>query len=262
MPLAFFESILIQLKPYTKELAYHIVGDPLTLSNLEAYLDLAYEHGFKVVLTTSGYFLGKRDLHTLLHPCIKQINISLNSYNKNSMPLSFEAYMAPILELCSLKQSIQKDIFINLRVWNMDEEASEKTFNTTLFSHLEKAFGIALDVNTLYLEKPKSIRLAEKIRVHFDSYFEWPSMQSEHHSHGTCQGLDSHFGILSNGHVVPCCLDKDGIITLGDLRVSPLEAILNAPKTRAIRDGFRKKIAVERLCQKCTYKERFAYEML
>ncbi len=262
MPLDFFEAVLKELKPYTKELAYHIVGDPLTLSDLERYLDLTCKHGFKVALTTSGYLLGKKNLQTLLHPAIKQINISLNSYNKNSMPFSFEAYMKPIIELCTLKQSIDKEIFINLRVWNMDDTHSEKSFNTALFAYLENAFGVALHVDDIEREKPKSLRLDEKIRLHFDHYFEWPSLESAHASHGTCQGLHSHIGILSNGSVVPCCLDKDGIISLGDLHVSPLSDILNSPKARAIRHGFTQGLAVESLCQKCTYKERFSHEML
>lgn len=257
MSIPFFEHVLNELKPYTKELAYHIVGDPLTLSNLETYLDLTCKQGFKVSLTTSGYFLGQRDLRILLHPAIKQINISLNSYNKNSMPLSFEAYMAPILELCKLKNEIQKEIFINLRIWNMDTKESEKAFNEMLFALLEKAFDVPLHVSTIYQNRPKSIRLAQKILLHFDDYFEWPNLDSSHQSEGTCQGLSSHFGILSSGKVVPCCLDKDGIIDLGDLHVSPLDKILNNERTQAIIKGFKRHEAREALCQKCRYKDRF-----
>ncbi|MBV5278513.1 MAG: SPASM domain-containing protein [Campylobacteraceae bacterium] len=260
MSLDFFEHVLGELQPYTKELAYHIVGDPLTLSNLEAYLELTCQKDFKVSLTTSGYFLGKQDLKTLLHPAIKQINISLNSYNKNSMPLSFEAYMLPILRLCQLKNELKKEIFINLRIWNMDEKQSEKEFNEHLFALLEKEFHIPLHVNDIYKNRPKSIRLAPKILLHFDDYFEWPSLHVAHQSEGTCQGLSSHFGILSSGKVVPCCLDKDGIIELGDLHVNSLQDILQSPKTQAMIRGFKDHQAIELLCQKCSYKDRFKKE--
>jgi len=254
MSLAFFEHILVQLKPYTKELAYHIVGDPLVLSNLEAYLELTCKHGFKVTLTSSGYFLANHDIQTLLHPAIKQINISLNSFNKNALPLSFEDYMRPILSLCEQKKQTRKEMFINLRVWNLDEEHSEEVFNTMLFEYLEHHFNTSLHVKTL---QGKTIRLDEKILLHFDSYFEWPSLHAPHQTDGTCQGLSSHFGILASGKVVPCCLDKDGIIALGDLHVTPLKEILSTSRTRAIIEGFQNHNAVELLCQKCTYKERF-----
>ena len=257
MPLSFFEQVLDELKPYTKEIAYHMGGDALTLSNLKDYLDLTCKKNFKVMLTTSGYYLSKHDLHTLMHPAIKQINISLNSYNKNSMPLSFEAYMEPIIQLCRLKLEQNPDLFINLRLWNRDEAHSEETFNEKLFAYLGNVFHTSLHVKTLYEQKPRSIRLGEKIRLHFDDYFEWPSLHSSEQSDGTCQGLRSHFGILSNGKVVPCCLDKDGVMELGDLHVNTLSNILNAPRTQAIIEGFKHDKAVESLCQKCTYKHRF-----
>ena len=257
MSLSFFEHVLEELRPYTKELAYHIVGDPLALSNLEAYLDITHQKGFRVSLTTSGYYLNKHALSTFLHPAIKQINFSLNSYNKNQMPLSFEAYMEPILKLCALKNEKRKELFINLRVWNMDEAQSEKTFNAHLFTLLEKSFSTSLHVKEIYENKPKSIRLDEKILLHFDEYFEWPTLDSTHQSQGTCQGMDSHFGILADGTVVPCCLDKEGVIALGDLHVNRLKDILTSSKAQTIRKGFKSGCAVETLCQKCLYKERF-----
>lgn len=257
MSLSFFERILEELRPYTKELAYHIVGDPLALSNLEAYLNVTHQKGFRVSLTTSGYYLNKHVLPTFLHPAIKQINFSLNSYNKNQIPLPFEAYMKPILELCALKHEKRKELFINLRVWNMDEEQSEKAFNEQLFECFEKTFSIPLHVKEIYEQKPKSIRLDEKILLHFDNYFEWPSLLATHQSHGSCQGMDSHFGILADGTVVPCCLDKDGAIELGNLHVTTLDTILSSKRVKAIRKGFKVGCAVEILCQKCLYKERF-----
>ncbi|ACZ12705.1 radical SAM/SPASM domain-containing protein [Sulfurospirillum deleyianum] len=260
MSLPFFEHILGELKPYTKEIAYHVAGDSLALSNVEAYLDRTHAYGFKVILTTSGYFLKNHSLTTLFHPAIKQINISLNSFNKNSMPLSFEDYMKPILELCHAKQKENKSLFINLRLWNRDENNSDQAFNEMLFSYLENAFKTPLHVKQIQEEKPRSIRLQEKVRLHFDDYFEWPSLHSAHHSDGKCLGLSSHFGILSNGAVVPCCLDKDGVVVLGDLHVNSLASILEAPRTRAIIEGFKANKATEPLCQKCTYKNRFNEE--
>ena len=257
MSLSFFEHVLEELRPFTKELAYHIVGDPLALSNLQAYLDATLQKGFRVSLTTSGYYLNKHSLSTFLHPVIKQINFSLNSYNKNHMSLSLEAYMKPILELCALKSQKRKELFINLRLWNIDEAQSEKAFNEQLFALFEKNFSIPLHVKDVYVQKPKSIRLDEKILLHFDTYFEWPSLHSAHLSHGSCQGMDSHFGILSDGTVVPCCLDKDGVIALGDLHVNRLDEILSSQRVEAIRKGFKAGCAVETLCQKCLYKERF-----
>jgi len=257
MNLDFFDSVMEQAKAYTKEIACHVVGDPLTQSNLEAYLDIIHKHGLKAMLTTSGYFLKKHSYDTLFHPCVKQINISLNSFNKNDTSLTFEQYIQPILALCDAKLARKEELFINLRVWNLDEMMSERTFNDTLFKRLATNFNVDLDLTSIYKERPKSIRLAYKLLVHFDNYFEWPSLKNENYGHGTCQGLQSHIAILANGTVVPCCLDCDGIVVLGDLHKSALNEILGSKRAVNILEGFKEGKATEELCQKCSYKDRF-----
>ena len=257
MDLQFFESIIIQAKAYTKEIACHVVGDPLTQSNLGEYLDILHKHGLKAMLTTSGYFLKKHSYDTLFHPCVKQINISLNSFNKNDTSLTFEQYINPVLALCKAKVEREEELFINLRVWNFDELMSERAFNETLFTKLSQTFDTSLVLDAIYKERPKSIRLASKVLVHFDNYFEWPSLKNKNYGDGTCQGLQSHVAILASGKVVPCCLDCDGIIELGDLHKESLETILRSNRAIAMVEGFKEGKALEELCQKCSYKERF-----
>jgi len=258
MDLKFFESIVIQAKAYTREIACHVLGDPLTQSNLHDYLDIIHKHGLKAMLTTSGYFLKKHSYDTLFHPCVKQINISLNSFNKNDTSLTFDQYITPVLALCKAKLERKEELFINLRVWNFDEMMSERTFNETLFSKLSSSFNTKLDLENIYEERPKSIRLASKVLVHFDNYFEWPSLKNEVYGDGTCQGLQSHVAILASGKVVPCCLDCDGIIELGDLHIESLDKILRSKRATAMLEGFKEGKAIEELCQKCSYKERFS----
>ena len=257
MDLNFFESVIAQAKVYTNEIACHVVGDPLTQSNLHEYLDIIHKYGLKAMLTTSGYFLKKHTYDTLFHPCVKQINISLNSFNKNDTSLTFDQYIAPVLALCKAKLERKEELFINLRVWNLDEMMSERTFNETLFEKLSLTFAVSLQLESIYKERPKSIRLASKILVHFDNYFEWPSLKNKIYGDGTCQGLQSHIAILASGKVVPCCLDCDGIIELGDLHAESLYTVLRSERAIAMLEGFKKGKATEELCQKCSYKERF-----
>jgi radical SAM protein with 4Fe4S-binding SPASM domain len=257
MNLDFFENTISQISAYTKEVACHVVGDPLTQSNLSEYLDIIHKHGLKAILTTSGYFLKKHSYDTLFHPCVKQINVSLNSFNKNDTSLTFTKYISPILSLCKEKLLREENLFINLRIWNLDEDMSEREFNQTLFLRLSKAFDVSLNLNEVYSKKPKSIRLANKILVHFDNYFEWPSLSNENYGNGTCQGLQSHIAILASGKVVPCCLDCDGIIELGDLHEESLKNILSNRRTKNMLNGFKEGKAIEELCQKCSYKDRF-----
>jgi len=260
MDLVFFETLVSQAKQYTKEIACHVVGDPLTQSNLADYLDIIAKHGLKAMLTTSGYFLKKHAYETLFHPAVKQINISLNSFNKNDTSLTFEQYITPVLDLCKEKLKREKELFINLRVWNLDEMMSERDFNETLFTKISFAFDTPLSLDEVYKNKPKSIRLASKVLLHFDNYFEWPSLKNINYGDGTCQGLQSHVAVLASGKVVPCCLDCDGIIELGDLHTQSLKEILSGQRAQSMIKGFKEGLAVEELCQKCSYKERFTVE--
>jgi len=255
--LSLFESIVSQAQNYTKEIACHVLGDPLTLSTLQAYLDILEKYQMKALLTTSGYYLKKHSYDTLFHPAVKQINISLNSYNKNETTLTLEQYISPIVQLCEEKLKQDANLFINLRLWNIDESMSDKEFNQTLFSYLSRFFTLDYSIEDIYKQRPKSIRLDNKILLHFDNYFEWPSMNNPLYGHGTCQGLSSHIAILANGTVVPCCLDSDGVMALGDLTIDTLDEVIKSKKSKSIIKGFKEGKAVEELCQRCSYKDRF-----
>lgn len=258
MPLSLFKSVTQQLREYTDEIALHVMGDPMVLSNVREYLDAAHDDGLKVMITTSGFYLDSVRRKELFHPALRQINISLNSFNKNSVSKTFEAYMEPILALCDEKLSRSEDFFINLRLWNLDDVHSEIHFNERLFALLETHFLLEKGMIASNISGSRqSIRLASKILLHFDRYFEWPHLGNSTSSHGYCQGLSKQIAILADGRVVPCCLDGDGVMELGNLFETNLGKILTSERAVAIREGFARSVCTEELCQKCTYKERF-----
>lgn len=257
MTLDFFESTLLQLQGYTTEIALHVMGDPMVLSNLTDYLDSAAKYNFKVMITTSGFYLDEGRRQTLFHPSLRQVNISLNSFNKNSVSRTFEAYIDPILALCDEKLANHSDFFINLRLWNLDEAQSALAFNEKLFKILEKHFSLDSIMEMISGDR-QSIRLASKILLHLEQTFEWPSLQNPLLGDGYCHGLSKQIAILADGRVVPCCLDGDGIIELGNLHVTNLGKILSSKRALEITQGFAHAIAHEELCQKCSYKDRFS----
>jgi MoaA/NifB/PqqE/SkfB family radical SAM enzyme len=248
-----FEEILIQVQRYTKVITFHVFGDPLVLKNLNLYLDLSLKYNLKVELVTTGYYLKNFTVDTFLHSAIKQINFSLNSFNKNDMNMGLKEYLKPMIKIAKQKVKQDKNMFINFRLWNLDTIHSENDFNTQVYDILQKEF----DINLQNIQTTKSIRIDNKVLIDFDQYFVWPNLNSNHFSHNKCYGLKSHFAILSNLKVVPCCLDSYGCIDLGNLKTESLDTILQKQKTKDIIDGFKNNIAVETLCQKCEFKDRF-----
>ncbi len=261
MPLSFFESVLRQLRPYTDEVALHVMGDPMVLSNLGEYLDAASRVGLRVMITTSGFYLDEMRRASLFHPSVRQVNISLNSFNKNSVSRSFGAYLEPILKLCDEKQERGGEFFINLRLWNLDGDRSAAGFNTALYERLESHFALEKGyILSKCRGERQGIRLAPKILLHFDRYFEWPDLKNPVAGDGYCHGLSRQIAVLADGRVVPCCLDGEGVIDLGNLRETNLDRILSSKRSEAIVEGFRNGKALEELCRKCTYKQRFDKE--
>ena len=258
MSLEKFDDLNFQLKPYTKELAYHMVGDPLVLSNLNEYLNISLKHALKVNITTTANNINEKHYKALMNPTIKQINFSINSYNANSHKKSLDEYLNPILDFVKFAQEQKHEYFINFRIWNLDEEKSAKEFNKKVFDKINETFNTNIDLENVYKERPKNIRIDRKIFFNFDEYFNWPSLENEIVStNGFCYGLDSHFGILTSGDVVPCCLDQNACINLGNTNTTQISDILNSNRVKAIQNGFRKNIVVEELCQKCEYRTRF-----
>lgn len=258
MSLEKFDDINKQLKPFTKELAYHIVGDPLVLSNLNDYLNISLKHELKVNITTTANNINTKHYKALMNDTIKQINFSINSYNANSHKKSLDEYLNPILDFIEYAQNLQHEYFINLRIWNLDEDKSAKQFNKQVFDRVNTRFNSNIDIEDIYLNRPKNIKIARKVFFNFDEYFNWPSLENDFVSEkGFCYGLDSHFGILTSGDVVPCCLDQNACINLGNTNDTPLLDILSSQRVKTIQSGFKKGIVVEELCQKCDYRTRF-----
>lgn len=254
----FFENVLQQLRAYTDEIALHVMGDPMVLSDLNTYLDAAKRQNMRVVITTSGFYMDSKRAQTLFHPAVKQVNISLNSFNKNTTSRSLREYLEPILVFCEEKIDRGSDFFVNLRLWNLDEAGYEADYNRELFTIFEQRFAFPSgSIQERASGLRQGVRLASKVLLHFDRYFEWPSLDLPVIGDGFCHGLSSQIAILSDGRVVPCCLDAEGYIELGNIKETNLDKILSSKRAVAIREGFSSGKAVEELCQKCSYKERF-----
>ena len=106
-------------------------------------------------------------------------------------------------------------------------------------------------------EEPKGIRIQHKLFLEHGDRFDWPDLKAEDGGDAVfCHGLRDHFGILSDGTVVPCCLDREGAIALGNIFTQPMDEILQSPRAKAMTAGFSCRRATEELCRKCGYARR------
>ncbi|MFV0481877.1 MAG: radical SAM/SPASM domain-containing protein [Campylobacteraceae bacterium] len=256
MDLTLFENILKEIEKKTDKIALHVMGDPLLNKNLRAYLDLAKTYNLKVELVTSGFYMKKHSNEVLFHEAISQLNISLNSFNKNSTKLTLDEYLAPIFSLLLHKKEHQTKLFINLRLWNLHINDSSDDFNEKIFKKIEDFFGVTLKKSEI--KSKGNIRVFERVLVHFEEYFNWPSLQNPIYPNSACLGANKQLAFLVDGSVVPCCLDYEAKAKLGNIKEDNLQKILE--NSSKIVQGLKIGIPTEELCKRCSYRLRFIKE--
>ncbi len=250
MSLELFERSLLECAPHTDLIALHLLGDPLTLPSLPSYLDALERHSLRAEVTTSGFFLGERERSALAHPAIKQVNLSLTSYFSNAKRLGLAEYWSHILALLKERENRGSPEYLNLRLWNLHSEPRQEE----LFQRIESHFGCKLDLSK------KRQRLAPKLILDLDELFEWPNPQAPAQTQGYCLALQTHLGILSDGTIVPCCLDALGELALGKIQEGSLDEALHSPRATKIKEGFLAGRRIEPFCQRCGYVKRFDKE--
>lgn len=240
-----FVYILDKLNDQTKYLYYHLMGEPLTHPQLSAFVKLAGEQGYKSIITTNGTLL-KECGQELLAAGVHKVNISIHSFEKGSD----EEYKQYLCDLADFAQEAEaQGTIVIFRFWNkgFDEGKNQTAYNLLK----EKISGD-------WVESPRGIRIRNKIYLAGGERFEWPDSEAEIKGDTFfCYGLKDQFGILTDGTVVPCCLDSEGVISLGNIFEEDIETILNSSRATALVEGFKCGIATEELCRRCGYAQRF-----
>jgi radical SAM protein with 4Fe4S-binding SPASM domain len=250
-----FQHLVEKSKPYAERVCLHLMGEPLTHTHFDQMLKVCDEADIAVQLTTNGMLTHKWEKELLQSTSLKQINFSLQSFKDNFPEASGKVYLKKVLEFAKKIEQERPDIYINYRLWNLgDMSAYENDF---LLKDIEEFYHINFQEFKDVREK-KSHLIKQKTYLHLDTRFDWPSLKFPHQNNiGFCYGLKNHLGILVDGTVVPCCLDKEGYIRLGNLFSTDLPTILQTEKARNLRVGFERGERKEELCQKCSFINRF-----
>ena len=240
-----FWFILSALTDKTKYIYYHLMGEPLTHPQLHEFIKMAGERGFKSVVTTNGTLLKKHG-EELLSAGVYKVNLSLHSFEKENT----DDHIRYIRELAEFaEKAARKGTIVVFRMWNNGFDCGR---NETTFNLLKEL------IQGEWAENTRGIRIRDKIHIEWGERFEWPDSEAEiKGDRFFCYGLKDHFGILSDGTVVPCCLDSDGIINLGNVFTESLDSILDSDRAKAVTDGFAKGETSEDLCKRCGYAQRF-----
>ena len=258
MDVSEFEAILQQVAPLAEIVCLHLLGEPLAHPKFRQILEICEKYHAQIDLTTNGLLIKRYATDIVNSTCVRQVNFSLQVFKDNFPQRDIEPYLAPIFEFVKMAHHFKPSLYINFRLWN---QGSHDADNEDIYARIEEHFGITINRN-VEVGAIKSKRIWNRLYLHFDSRFEWPSYELPHQgTKGRCNGTVNHIGIHADGSVVPCCLDKNAVINLGNVKEQPLEAIINSDRFTAIRNGFLSGVLVEDFCQHCTYINRFKKQM-
>ena len=109
-----------------------------------------------------------------------------------------------------------------------------------------------------WVNERRGPRIGQRVYLEYGDKFDWPDLTAPDGGEKVfCYGLRDQLGVLCDGTVVPCCLDHEGDIRLGNLFEEDLQDILESPRAKALYDGFSCGKAAEELCRRCGYARRF-----
>ena len=240
------EALLDKIEGKAKHLYFHLMGEPLTHPELPEFIKMATEREFKPMITTNGTLLSRRGDEILSAGELHKINISLHSFEGDDDD-KYRKYLKEIADF-SIKAASAGTIVV-LRLWNKGFDGGN---NDVALDFLRE------NIEGEWAENTRGLRIREKLFLEWGDRFGWPDKDADiQGDEVTCYGLRDHFGILSDGTVVPCCLDSDGVISLGNIFTDDIDRVLSSDRAVAMKHGFECRRATEELCKRCQYAQRF-----
>ena len=248
-----FESVCRKISGKCENVFLHVMGEPLYHPEIEEILSIAEKYSLKISLTTNGTLLSsRRELLLRYRDILHRVSISLHAPEGNGKSIG-KGYLSSAISFA--KEMAPLGVNVIFRLWNLDtdERAGQNSENAFIEDELHREYPEE------WQKRYSGYRIAYRTFLEYDGIFVWPS---ESCAVGTdrarCHALKQQVAILADGTVVPCCLDSDGNIPLGNIFVSDLDEILSSEPAVAIARGFAAGKAVHPLCKKCTYRERFS----
>ena len=248
MPLEKFEEVISKIYNYTNLVCLHIKGEPLLHKNLEGILGVLEKYNLKANITTNGTLI-KEKLDVLKNSkAVRQINFSIHSIMQNEK--LNEQYLKNIFEGVEELENI----IISYRLWNL-KDIKENDRNINIIKSIEDYYKIS-NLKQQLIEN-EFTQLRKDIFINQDTEFTWPDIDKEEIiGNGRCLALKDQVAILVDGTVVPCCLDNNGDIPLGNIFEETMEEILDKPQSKLIKKNFESSIKTCKLCKTCGFLKR------
>lgn len=241
-----FENAISKLEGRAEYLYFHLMGEPLLHPSIDKFAHMAKNKGFKVCLTSNGILSREKGIPLIMQGNIYKISLSLHCFEGNEFSFSLDDYLNFCFDLADSCAST-KTVCV-FRLWN---GGTESKLNEQIIKKIKERFEYD------WIKNRSGYKIKEYIFIEFAERFQWPDEDKANDKKIFCYGLRNQIGILSDGTVVPCCLDNEGKIPLGNIYLNSLDEILSNDKAKRIFNSFSQNTPCEELCRGCSYAERF-----
>lgn len=251
-----FKKFIDDVEKFKPEIILHHSGESFLHNDLFKFIRYAKEKGLKVGMTTNGTLLSKNDFE-ILNTGIDGINISfagvdekdyINVRNKNK----FEKIKNDTILLASkkVKINIKTKININAILTNENKDRIDKFkiffesidgIDKVIIRNLMSWHG-KVNVNSIKNRSNELKQIVLDIKENFLIKII-----------GLCPSVYLSAGILWDGTVVPCCVDFNGSIPLGNINNQTFLDIWNGKRYQILRKNLKNKKLIKShpICGPC-----------
>ncbi len=206
---------------------------------LPEILSICSRQKLNLNLVTNGTLIDKFGPDIFQEKCIKQISFSLHSFKA----LPNKEQLEKLNRLIKFAKTKPSDIIISFRL----RGNPESSFIKETAHYILNAFP-----DTCPTQYKDGLNLRDKVYLNFEDFFKWPGQGGQREKKG-CLGLQHHFAVLCSGEIVPCCLDYDGKLSIGNVNAAPLKDIINNPSALILKNSIAGKTPIPKYCATCGF---------
>ena len=263
-----------------KYVSFHLMGEPLLHKDAPDFVKYCKEKGLSTNLITNISLFNDSNTASLLK-YVDYLEISLQSFDQDSFEYrkskkyTFEDYIELTKKIIEKKYDYDSTSQITITLIensrnklkdfnsNVDFLDSDSTLTKFFLKYWDQFFNSLSKERGLHYNKPDVLHY-RKFRHEFlpgvifntRSVTTWGNTIGGKDNYipairGKCNALHTQLGILWNGDVVPCCVDFDGNIVLGNVTEKSLMEIINSNYYNMLKAGFKKGKLYNMHCKKC-----------
>lgn len=259
-----FKKIIKDIEGFKPRLSLHHSGESFLHKDLLRFIGYAKEHGLYVGLTTNGTLIDK-DNFSVLDSGLDQLNISLAGVDEEDYEMvrpgfDFSRISEKITLLAAEKVKRGSAMRITINVIKTKHNRSRVSRFKKRFGSIEGIDGVIVrklmawsdKVDVDRLEMDDIWFLSRKKSIAIYKYLMLKVFGRE-----LCESVNRDSAILWDGTVVPCCVDFNANLKVGNIKESSFDDIWFGEEMERIRKMLRSHEAAKKhpICGPCLAKQ-------